>query len=345
MSDFLDILSCPKRVNDFKMLLAECEHSATENRVLQAATRVTVRLHKFDQSWTNKPGKEGRRERRTLLLNKTLAADLKRCSPLLVRQGKQECLGRLEGHIQCLKADRHVTTNAQLVSPVYSVLYLLLEQKHKEGRKTRARPSTTAFATANTAAGCKKAEQTYAQYGDVENAVTQEQTSPVQQDEISVTIVIDTNTLMHHRELFRTLFGDYDFGDRVTVFVPWVLHLELDDLKKPRGDAVARRRALSAREAIRYLRSRKECRRQQWTMQSVSQWQTAKCLFEAQCRDDEVLQAALQCQNAAGHRERVILWTQDVVLQNKGAANAISVCNAETLLLSVRKATDGACAR
>ena len=361
MEKLITTFNCPARLERFKIsILRLCDsegYSGHPNRVLQAAVRAATILFRADKSWTIRSGKTGRNERRTLFLNGTLISDLARCRPLLSKHGVEKCLEKLIQHIGRLKRWPTMSADPGLPLPIYSALCEVLEEIHsKKMQVHKGDADTEQPAIRRRAIDAAAAPEPARSDDGPSRGARRERAETVKElkrpglvvdgmlrreeqndDDFCVSVVIDTNTLLHHKNRFKGILGDFDFGDLLSIYVPWTVLSELDRLSKRKGSHAKK----LAKDAVRYVQNSLKSRRSQWECQTCIQWKRADGLFKPQCADDEILQACLQLRGLSGPREKIILWSEDRNLQNKCLANGIRTCDSTNL----KEEISGACSK
>ena len=291
-----------------KKIFKEKNQNIQENKILQASIRVTEVLYKLNKSQTNY-GKDGRKERRIMLINEYLSNDLNKCRPIFEEnEDNLKSFQDLQKHIIRLKKNIKMTANTELTCKIYAILYLKLDEKYK-------------FLKYDTEHNQDKLQENLT-YENIQN------------NTVDITIIIDTNTVMHYKNIFRIAFEICDIKDYITFYVPWRVHGELDKLQKYRGEEESEV-AYLARNAIKFLLNAYSDTNQKWKQQTCIEWEEAKTIFEARCADDEILQSAIQLLQSIKPNQEILFWTEDKNLQIKAIANAISCCDAENLIETI----------
>ena len=320
MAGFIDVLECPKKMMTFKVFLhalwqVKGSIEREDNRILQSAIRVATALHAFEKSPAAESRRETRRKWRRVLIGRALGIDIERCRPLMSKRNEEGYLNELQSHIKRLRNHPTMTVNTKLTNILYGTCYIQLEEKYTQFMKDNRLRSIAIEVIMK---------------GDIDPAKEnpQGQQRPPADVDVTVIVAVDTNVLLHHRHQLCSALNNFDFGDSIEFYIPWIVHQELDGLKlsKDKYLAYLSRRAVNLLQDLTQSRWSQQIRRQ-----SSTKWESAKDLFEANNNDDYVLQSCLQLRSLVGPSETVILWTEDKGLSNKCAANAVSTCNYATL--------------
>nr|XP_056700695.1 transcriptional protein SWT1 [Euleptes europaea] len=161
--------------------------------------------------------------------------------------------------------------------------------------------------------------------------------------DMNTLIVIDTNILISHLELIKSLKNtDIPGIGKFGLVIPWVVLQELDHLKKGRILANVAQKAIPAVHFIHTCLKNQDSKLWGQSMQLASQ-QTHG--ISAENNDDRVLQCCLQYQKLFPKAE-VVLLTDDKNLCNKALVSEVkALCKAEMVAALQKLAVNSAACR
>ncbi|XP_052790045.1 uncharacterized protein LOC128224278 isoform X1 [Mya arenaria] len=154
--------------------------------------------------------------------------------------------------------------------------------------------------------------------------------------ELELLVVLDTNVLISNLDMVDDL-KDWSIQGLgwVCLYVPWIVLMELDRLKSTVSHGkpcLSSRTQHQARKAISFLKLLFTSKHPRIIGQTAKQMETAKEEFEAECNDDRILQACLQCRHKYGN---AILFSNDHNLCIKSLVTDIPAFNSKDILSGI----------